>query len=107
MAKAKKAKEGFTKAGKFAPGNNIGSTSKRPSVKNFMKKLEEALATVEQAEGKTLCQHAIERAFKDDKVLVAVLKKFAPDLAQVKIEPDGEIVVHWNIKDCAIPSNKE
>lgn len=34
---------------------------------------------VEKAKGKTLLQHAIERAYEDDTVLKAILSKIVPD----------------------------
>lgn len=95
MAKIRK---GLQSNGKFAKGNKLGERSKRPSL-TFMKQLEEALKKVEKEEGITLAEHAIKMAYTDKTVLVAVLKKFAPDLAQVKIEPDGAIKVTFELKD--------
>ena len=88
----------FDGNGKFTKGNKVGRP-KRESGKAFLTQLREALVVVEKERGKTLAQHAVEKAFTDNKVLVAILKKFAPDLAQVKMAQDGAINVTFSVKD--------
>ena len=89
--------------GKFAMGNALGKENKgKPCMSNrnaFMNDLFDAMKVVEKDKKKTLAKHALERAFSSDTVLVALLRKFAPDLAQVKVTPDGEVLVSFNIKD--------
>jgi len=102
-----KVKKGFKSNGQFAKGNKVQSHKRTTPSKSFMKKLEEALLVVEKKEGKSLAQHAIEMAYTDKTILVAVLKKFAPDLAQVKVEPNGDLAVTFNIKDFRKDENKK
>lgn len=94
-----KIRKGLESNGKFAKGNKLQSGKRKAQTLSFMKKFEEALKVVEEEQGKTLAQHAIERAYTDDTVLIAILKKFAPDLAHVKIEPDGKVHITFSIKD--------
>ena len=48
----------------------------------FVEQLRIALETVAKKKGKTLIQHAVERAYEDDMVLTALLKKILPDQLQ-------------------------
>ena len=57
--------------------------------------MEEALEQVQKEKGLTLIKHALQKAYEDEKVLVAILKKFWPD--RRSIEHSGEIdhsVIH-------------
>ena len=94
--KKKEPKPGFDSNGKFAKGNKVASGGVRF---NFIEELNTALRTVEKKKHKTLCGHAIEKAFESNVVLIALLKKFAPDLAQVKVGQDGDVSVTFSIKD--------
>ena len=77
----------FQKGHKFSPGRKKGSKNR------MTKELEDALREVESKQGTTLFQHAVERAFKNDQVLTAVLRKFVPDKAQVEEILEGGIDV--------------
>jgi hypothetical protein len=56
-----------------------------------IKQFREALKNVEAKQGKTLLQHAIEQAYKDHTVLIAMVKKILPDLTEGYIE---EVIKH-------------
>jgi len=57
---------------------NSGNPKGRPK-KAEIDKLRKALEYGEQKFGKDIFYHAIERAFKNDQVLIALLKKLVPD----------------------------
>lgn len=56
------------------------------------KRFEEAIKQVEKDKQKEFFVHVIERAYKSDKVLVAVLKKLIPDMPPTSGLPDEEWV---------------
>jgi hypothetical protein len=90
MAKKKKKKSACkqvsnrTKNGRFQKGFS-GNPSGR-AVNPWRQELESAIRTVEKRKRKKLMVHAVNQAFKNDIVLVAILKKLLPDL---KIEEIG------------------
>ncbi len=65
-----------------------GNPAGRPK-KALIDKFEKAIKKVEKVKGKTIFQHFAERAFDDDGVLIAVMKKRLPDMKQV----DGKIKI--------------
>ena len=77
--------EGRDIAGKFTKGNKL-QVSRRPITKEL---LERAIEKVEKQHDTRLIEHVIERAFKDDKVLMKVIDKFVPNLtiAERDIKP--------------------
>lgn len=63
-----------------------GNPNGRPKGTNTkIHALEEAIKRVEKKKGKKFLTHAIEQAYEDKTVLVAILKKIAPDLKAVEI----------------------
>lgn len=62
-------------------GNPVGRPRK-PEIELFR----EALEQVEAQKGRTLLLHAVERAFQDDNVLTALLKKLLPDKLDLGIK---------------------
>ena len=60
-----------------------GNPKGRPK-KALIDKFEKAIKRVEKVQGKTIFQHFAERAFEDDGVLIAVMKKRLPDMKQVE-----------------------
>lgn len=52
--------------------------------------LERAIRTVEKAKKKSLLEHFVERAYKSDRVLIAVLGKRIPDMRAIRQEFTGE-----------------
>lgn len=59
-------------------GRPKGSPNKRPELLN-------AIKYVQGKKGKKLLVHAIEQAYEDNTVLVAVLRKLIPDLKAVEL----------------------
>ena len=58
-----------------------------------MSLLEEAVALEQAKHKKTIYQHFVYRAYKNDKVLVALMKKLVPDMSYIQAENhnfDGE-----------------
>ena len=72
-----------------------GNMKGRPkgSRNRLTKELEEALREIEEGQGTTLFKHFAKRAFKNDRVLIAFVKKFIPDKAQARDIPEGGIDV--------------
>lgn len=68
--------------GKFLPGN----PGKPKGSKGYLKKLEEALETIEKKVGRNFFQQVAITAFKNPAVLMAVLKKFIPDRQHIENE---------------------
>lgn len=69
----------------FKPGQS-GNPKGRPPGTAYIKLLEKAIHEVEEEKGKSLWKRLIERAFVNDAVLIAVIKKFIPDKTHAEIE---------------------
>ncbi len=65
------------KSGAEWNGNRKGQPRK-PEVQLFR----DALVKVEKEKNTSLLEHAVKRAFVEDNVLIAVMKKMLPDLSQ-------------------------
>ena len=78
-------KAGRNTKGMFVKGNKL-QVSKKPITKEL---LERAIEKVEKLHDTRLIEHVIERAFKDDTVLMKVIDKFVPNLtiAERDIKP--------------------
>lgn len=76
-AKGKPRGKPFTKG---VSGNPAG----RPKGRKERDRMFEALGEVEKAKGKSIFMHAFERAFENDTVLAAMLKKLVPDMAYIE-----------------------
>ena len=93
--------------GKFAHGNCANPTGrpKKPEIEALRK----AVKAVEKDKDKTLLRHFVEQAYEDKNVLVALMKKFLPDLKAVDnvlMDPEGnslQIVV--TMKNIESPKN--
>ncbi len=59
--------------------------------------LQEAIEQVEKEKKKTLFRHFVERGFKSDNVLVALVRKLLADKTQVEGVLDGDIKVKFEI----------
>lgn len=66
----------------WKPGQS-GNPQGRPKGTKERDYMLEAKLAVEKAEKKSIYQYAFERAFKDDRVLIAMLKKLVPDMAYI------------------------
>jgi len=77
----------------FKPGKDwVGNRKGRPT--NFdIEKLKNAILEGEKKHGKDIFRHAVDRAFVNDTVLIALIKKFIPD----RIYNEGEIAKVVNI----------
>ena len=82
---------GYTdETGKFKEGN----PGKPKGAISYSKRLDEALNKIETTGNKDLFEKFINRAFVDDKVLIAAMKKFVPDMEKSEISgADGEPIV--------------
>ena len=78
-----------------------------PRHNSFIKQLEAAALICEEKYGMSLAMRAMQMAFTDKTVMIAVLKKFAPDLAQVKVGQDGQVSVTFELKDFRKVENTE
>lgn len=86
----------FVKGHKLATGRPKGSKNKLTLA------LQEAIAEVEKKKGKTLFTHFVERGFKSDNVLVALIRKLLADKTEAEIDLGGglEIIIRYaNEKD--------
>ena len=66
-------------------GGASGNPKGRP-LASERDKLRKAIAAVEKTEKKDLFVHFVERAFKDDNVLVALMRKLLPDCKEISGE---------------------
>ena len=73
-------KQGRTMAYKKGESGNL--KGRPPAGNAFIEQLREALIDVEKIKGKSLIRHAIERAYEEDTVLIAIMKKVLPDLQE-------------------------
>ena len=82
--------------GKFIKGISPNPDGRPKGTKNYLTLLEEALKDVEDVKGNKLFKRFIERAFINDKVLVAAMKKFVSDKQHTELETTEpiEIVIH-------------
>lgn len=70
--------------GKFKEGNP-GGPGYPKGTKNYLTRLEEALEKYRKDYDRDLFDRFVERAFRSDKVLIAALKKFVPDMEKTEI----------------------
>jgi hypothetical protein len=66
-----------------------GNPNGRPKGSGAIKELNEIIKTVEKRKQKKLFTHFVNRAYQEDKVLVALMKKLVPDLRSVDIQGGG------------------
>ena len=69
----------------FEKGKSGNPAGRPKGTKNYLTLLEEALKDVEDTKGNKLFKRFIERAFINDKVLIAAMKKFTPDMQHTEI----------------------
>ncbi|MBN2457295.1 MAG: hypothetical protein JXB29_12295 [Sedimentisphaerales bacterium] len=93
------AKNGRDSKGRFAIGNP-GNPKGRPK-KPEIDALRVALKKAAEKYDKTLLDHAIERAYTDNNVLIAILRKLLPDLRSV------EQNINTEVEQCPITEAEE
>lgn len=77
--------------------NNPGGRKK--GVPNKRTELLNAITYVQGKEGKKLLVHAVEQAYQDNSLLIAILKKLIPDLKAVEVTgKDGGAVALTGIE---------
>ena len=81
--------ENRTEKGQFIKGVSGNPNGRQRS--EWRDELEEAIRVVQGKKRKKLMIHIVEQAYKDNKVLVALLKKLLPDLKTGELNISGEI----------------
>ena len=83
----------------FEKGNIANPAGRPKGVPNKKTELMAAIKYVQGKKGKKLLVHAIEQAYEDPRVLVAILKKLIPDLKMldVEINTDPDNPPKWEI----------
>jgi hypothetical protein len=69
--------------GQWVKGQSGNPNGRAP--KPEVEELRKAIKAVEEQKDKKLLEHFVERAYRNDAVLVALIKKFIPDKAQQDI----------------------
>ena len=74
-----------------------GNPKGRPKLKESEKEaLDIAIKTVQKQRKRNLLNHFVRRAFENDKVLIALIKKRIPDMQHVQADVDiKEIIIKW------------
>ncbi|MFA6358593.1 MAG: hypothetical protein WCY09_08060 [Candidatus Omnitrophota bacterium] len=67
------------------PGHTNNPNGRPPAGEAFVEQLRNAIKTVEKDKGKSLMQHAIERAYVEDTVLIAILRKLIPEKTETDL----------------------
>lgn len=80
-----KSKPKRNKDGHFLPGES-GNLRGRPTDTSFMDEFREAMATTEKKKKKSLLLHFCERAFVNDKVLIACVNRLLPVLSSIDVQ---------------------
>lgn len=97
MAKKKKAKKraacsqviSRNKKGQYPKGVSGNPSGKR--IHSWRNELEDAIRIVEKKKRKKFMVYAVEKAYTDNHVLVAVLKKLLPDLKTEEIDAGANL----------------
>lgn len=80
-----------------------------PAPKNesrISRELDQAIKKVEKNQGTTLLEHFIKRAYENDRVLVALLKKMIPDKSIGGADFGGKVLVQFNVTGFDKPQTK-
>jgi len=74
--------------GHFAKGKSANPNGRPKGSKNYSILLEEAIGEAERKKDKKFLDRVMERAYMNDVVMLAVLKKLIPDKSHAKIETE-------------------
>lgn len=85
--------EGRNSKGQFAKGHKIATGRPKGSKNKITLDLYKAIEQVEKEKGKGLFKHFVERGFKSDNVLVALIKKLIADKTQIEGNLEGDVKV--------------
>jgi len=69
----------------FVKGQSGNPSGRKTGGNTKVHALQHAIREVEKKKGKSLLIHAVEQAYKDRGVLIAILKKLIPDLKAVEV----------------------
>jgi len=83
--------EGRNEKGQFVKGHNFGKGRPKGSKDKLSQELIKAIREVEKEEGKGLFKHFVKRGYKNDSVLVALIRKLIADKTQTDIDLSGEV----------------
>lgn len=105
MLKNKNEIEGRDVAGKFTKGNKL-QVNQKPITREL---LERAIERVEKRHDCRLIEHIIERAYKDDKVLMKLVDKFVPNLtiAERDIKPIQIAIKNYYASPDVLPKKEK
>lgn len=78
----------------FTKGHSGNPKGKPKGSKDFAVALLKAIKRVEKEQKINLLKHFVEQAIVDNKVLIALVKKFMPDLRQTDLNLDGELTIN-------------
>ncbi|MFZ7134330.1 MAG: hypothetical protein ACOWWR_18445 [Eubacteriales bacterium] len=97
----------FKPDGKFAKGNKLNKPSKySPKLPKQM--LIEAIQHVEKDKSTTLLERFVHRAYANDKVLIALVKKIVPDITLSELaNKDGEPLQIKIVRRVLKPSDRK
>lgn len=79
------------------PKGRTNNPNGRP-INSEAAELREALAQAKSKRGKGLLEHFVERAYTEDSVLIALIKKILPDKTQLEAEIMGTITQMGTVK---------
>lgn len=83
----------------FIKGNKLGQGRPKGSKNKLTLDLQKAIREVEKEKDKGLFKHFVERGFKNDNVLVALIRKLIADKTQVEGSLEGDVKVRIELVD--------
>jgi len=80
-----------TGKGGFKKGKSGNPKGKKKGTVDFLTEFKAALKVVEKKKKKSLIQHAVEKAYESDTILVSLLRKMLPEV-NILSDPDGNAI---------------
>ena len=81
-------------------GQSGNPRGRQKGIRSEAEKLRQAMRKVENERDVDFYQHFCERAFEDNQILVALMKKFVPDMKQI----DSEVNMNTNVGVITLPA---